>query len=36
MEIFYSSNKIWLIKQQGVLCAHMPGFCMQAQLQIGF
>ena len=24
MEIFYSNKKIWLIKQQGMFCAHMP------------
>jgi len=25
MEIFYPSNKIRLVKLQGILCAHIPG-----------
>jgi len=34
MKIIYSSNKIWLVKQQGILCAQMPGFCRPSYIYV--
>ena len=34
MEILYFSKKIWLVKQKGILCTHMPGFCRLSHIHI--